>query len=419
MAGNLLSDWDPVWTVMENFPLLEKFSVRSNRVGDVILSVPSTTATVLDRCYTKLRHLNVDENNIRDLSTLLSIGRIFPNLEELVVANNCVATARNNSATTNSSNDEGIGKSLTTDLAAAFPNLVFLDASNCSGLFQGVYGLCAAWSKLPKLQSLSLDDNLDVARFRSDNDHEIFYPSLRHLQFAGTGVTDWEDIEHFRTLSSLRFRNVPILANLSTAAACCQIVGRFPNLVQLNKSSITETERRDAARWCLRDDKHPQHEYWKEQYPEMAARIIQRDNSPTSVSVAGLHSSATVVVVNVTIRSMASSSCTVEPLIRRLPTRLTVDKLKALCARHFGLDLDLQTLHFRNDEKSTFPEPLDRDDYTLADYGVSDGAEILMNEIDVKFLEKERERQAQESVERLEKQESEAYKLSERKKLVK
>ena len=54
-------------------------------------------------------------------------------------------------------------------------------------------------------------------------------------------------------------------------------------------------------------------------------------------------------VCNVTISSMAASSCSMEPVIRRLPGSLTVGRLKALCARVFGLDVDLMSLHYKTE----------------------------------------------------------------------
>jgi hypothetical protein len=59
-------------------------------------------------------------------------------------------------------------------------------------------------------------------------------------------------------------------------------------------------------------------------------------------------------VIGVTIRSMAASSCDMEPLRKRIPTSLKVGRIKAMCARAFGLDIDMQILHFRNEVRLTF-----------------------------------------------------------------
>ena len=107
-----------------------------------------------------------------------------------------------------------------------------------------------------------------------------------------------------------------------------------------------------------------------------------------------------------------------EPLIRRLPLQLTVGKLKALCARQFGLDRDLQTLHYKQRPDSGFPEALDDgcDDHTLAYYGVPDGAEIYMNERPVGVQQQEEALAKLRLEERVEQQERELHDFQERQK---
>lgn len=107
-----------------------------------------------------------------------------------------------------------------------------------------------------------------------------------------------------------------------------------------------------------------------------------------------------------------------EPLIRRLPLQLTVGKLKALCARQFGLDRDLQTLHYKQRSDSGFPEALDDecDDHTLAYYGVPDGAEIYMNERQVGVQQQEEALAKLRLEERVEQQERELHDFQERQK---
>ena len=53
--------------------------------------------------------------------------------------------------------------------------------------------------------------------------------------------------------------------------------------------------------------------------------------------------------ISVTIRSLAPSSCTMEPLRKRLPGSMKVERLKIMCSRAFQLDTDLQMLHFRTE----------------------------------------------------------------------
>merc|ERR1712224_224153 len=77
-----------------------------------------------------------------------------------------------------------------------------------------------------------------------------------------------------------------------------------------------------------------------------------------------------------------------EPIQKRLPSSLTVGRLKSLCWRAFRLDIDLQVLYYRSAEDA-FPTELKEDSYTLAYYGINDCGEVLMNELDLKQLKED------------------------------
>ena len=103
-----------------------------------------------------------------------------------------------------------------------------------------------------------------------------------------------------------------------------------------------------------------------------------------------------------------------DPLVRRLPLQLTVGRLKAMCARQFGLDIDLQVLQYTTGGLAT--TDLDGDERSLAYFGVPDGAEILMKELDVEKQQREQNDAALELQERMAKQEKEFTDLQERQK---
>jgi len=108
--------------------------------------------------------------------------------------------------------------------------------------------------------------------------------------------------------------------------------------------------------------------------------------------------------INVTIHSLSAASCTVAPISKRLPASLVIGRLKQMCKRVFKLDIDLQILHYKADKQSMLVA-LDDDDNSLAYFGVSDGAEIYMNEIDMKAKRREEENVEKERREQMEEQE--------------
>ena len=92
-------------------------------------------------------------------------------------------------------------------------------------------------------------------------------------------------------------------------------------------------------------------------------------------------SSIASTVASLTLRSMAGNSCMMEPQVKKLPVSMTIGSLKQLASRLFKCDIALQRLSFR-DSPSSYPSLMDDDSKPLSYYAVSDGGEVLIEEID-------------------------------------
>ena len=463
LAGNLLSDWSTVAALLHTFGATASLSLAQNRLGNM-QTASLASASWLSAPNTVLQTLNLHGTRITATATLLAIGRSAVHLQELCVAQ-CALHDLNGGHDDNDNADDGQQQQQA--LADAFGHLQLLDCSRCGLESHQV----RAWALLPRLQRLSVDDNPveSVAVVVGGNNDNVnseketlqrYFPSLQHLQVAGSQICSWLDLEQLNALpsvTSLRLRKCPLLEPLGTGEARCLLIARLPALQHLNSSPVTDSERTEAEkRYVLQVHRqvqaaiattnpvraavavnsgdsslsspppsqqeqtrieilalHPQWERLAEKHQEAMSHSLGLANKSNSSLSGGLHlQSLADTVLNVTICSMAASSCTMDPLIRRLPSGLQVGRLKALCARHFGLDIDLQTLHFRTCTDA-FPLAMDDDENTLAYYGVSDGAEILMNEQDVQQREKDAE---QEVVNRMRQQELELNSFQERQK---
>jgi hypothetical protein len=446
LAGNLLCNWDPFFNIICYLPSLTKISFAGNRLGDIEATQLTKRNDIMSE---KLLHLNINEIGLQNLDTILYLGYVLPQLEELIIDNNSKTkilfdkdnkmhedelTTNDEEKNDNIQNNLGIDPSLwqhlATEFSTAFQNLRFLDCSNCcssdndttSGVFRSVPQLITTWSLLPKLEFLNLDDNpiryFNLEQVRCNNEQvptsasNTFYRCVRHIQLSGTQISDWSDLDllnQLPSLLSLRLRYCPLLqgSTISDSTRRSLIISRLPHLQVLNGSVITDMEQREAARWCIRNQnrtlqqkqestivdstinsnnpvkteiviKHPQYDYWVSKYPELVSRGKLFSDRTDETILAD-------TIINVTIRSMVPSSCTMEPIVRKLPRNLTIGRLKGLCSRHFGLDVDLILLQYvvRSDEGS-FPIPIDQSDDTNLDYyGIpTDGAEILMHEIE-------------------------------------
>ena len=396
LAGNLLCNWKEVLKILSRFPLIEHFSVAHNRIRDVDLPIPH-----LDQ----MKKLNLNSCSIGTFQTVQWIGKAMPNLESLCVAFSDFSDIE-------SFDVEGL------------QNLKFLDCSSCqlSSWDKQVY----KFASLPLLEHLSLDDN-PIPHITMSKKRNGDFPSLFYLQIAGTSVKNWIDLEGLNSidsLRSLRLKNTPLTSTMGQGEVRFLSIARFPHLTYFNASAVSRQERVEAERryvslvanLLVRPEnegydmktkllsQNPRYPLLREKYK---ALIIGTQNQGGN-QVRNLASS----VCNVTITSMAASSCSMEPLIRRLPGTLTVGRLKALCARAFGLDVDLMTLHWRT-EADAFPVELDNDDNNLNYYGVCDGAEILMNEIDLDAQRLETKRLEEEMERKMEEQERDAAAMQE------
>lgn len=85
-------------------------------------------------------------------------------------------------------------------------------------------------------------------------------------------------------------------------------------------------------------------------------------------------------LVTITLRNMSfGSNGSLEPLQKKLPKSMTVSKLSLLVKQLFGLEPRLQQLSMRL-YKDAVPTLLEDEQCSLFYYGVTDGAEIFINE---------------------------------------
>lgn len=338
LAGNLLCTWVEVLKIMKQFPALENFSVAYNRIQDVDLPLVQ---------FERMKVLNLNSCSI-GTKTIQWIGNSMPNLERLCIANSDLSDIQ-------SCELEG------------FENLKSLDCSSCQ--LMSWEKQVDKFSSFPKLEQLSLDDN-PISSIQMPAEKEIYFPSLLSLQISGTAFESWSDLEGINlclgTIKSLRLKNTPLTSSMGQGETRFIAVARFAGLDFFNASVISKREKEEAERRYVSlvsnllsklevNNDADKEKFLSEhlQYPKLLEKhknlVISNSNQTNG---AGTNLAASVC--NVTIRSMAASSCDMEPIIRRLPDSLTVGRLKALCARAFGLDVDLMSLHFRTEVRSYF-----------------------------------------------------------------
>ncbi|KAL7438600.1 hypothetical protein ACHAXM_006401 [Skeletonema potamos] len=413
LAGNLLSDWEDVLNIVRLFPNLQNISLASNRINDL-------GSVDLGMSFLNVKSLNLNSCNISSFQTVASIGEAMPHLEELCVAHCSLADIE-------SFGTEGL-----------FENLVLLDLSDCQ---------LTSWQRqimklqnLLQLESLIVNDNvIDCIDVVTEGERHVAFPNLTSLQLAGTNISTWTALDQLNSipsLRSLRLRNTPLTNTLGVGEVRSTAIARLPSLEYFNASPISNRERVEAERRYVStvsrelllissgailaaekgtnrgvsagDDDNAKQIQLFAKHPQFQPLLEKHKDTMLSLAIAGNDSSNQgnigEEIINVTIRSMAAASCDMEPLRKRLPRSLKVGRIKTMCAKYFRVDIDMQMLHFRA-EGDPFPSELDDAEHSLFYYGVNDGAEILVNEVDVEALEREKARQLEDHNRRIKEQE--------------
>lgn len=371
LAGNLLSDWEDVLEILGQFENLVSLSLASNRINDL------NPASLDGFSMMRMINLNLNSTNIGSFKTVQLIGNAMPNLEELCVAHCNLSDLEFYSPVASHADDApDDGNKIPT-----FQNLVLLDLSDCqlTSWVKQILPFC----NLPRLKSLILNDN-GIDHITLMEKHTTIFPKLASLQLAGTSVSSWSALDSLNcipSLRALRFRNTPLTSSLGVGEVRSTAIARLSNLDYFNASPIADRERTEAERRYvsnvarellmvsshavlaatdqslgLGDKKAGEDEPNSKQaqiyahHPRFRSLMEKhKDTMMSSSSVSNLSHQGNIGedVIGLTIRSMAASSCDMEPLRKRIPRSLKVSRVKAMCARAFGLDIDLQILHFR------------------------------------------------------------------------
>lgn len=367
LSGNLLSDWQSVVLLLEQFPLLEELQLTSNLLRDIVIDDDKGnvigTKMVSDDVYPNMRRLVLNRCGICSFRTMQILNHFFPNLEELC-------------ATENDFSDLGFvslklispaeSNELTPSPIHGFSKLSLLDLSDCC---------ISSWSHLerlrllPNLESLIVNENgiesLDCGNAQNDS----YFPALTALHIVQNLIEKWEQIEPITNLNvtSLRFRNNPISKEMGQSEFRSLTIARLPKINFLNASPVTIKERIEAERRYIRvigrillgvstksstdcDNESIASEKKSlllKENPRFEELVKKHKDSMVGLSNEAKCENLAADTINVTIICMAASGCTIEPLHKRLPNSLKVGRLKSMCARAFQVDYDQIILHFR------------------------------------------------------------------------
>ena len=376
LSGNLLHDWKEVAVLLDSFTCLEELCLSSNLLRDItndtspFVSAPfcesnggakremiGTNFQPKRHTYDKLMRLVLNNCGISSFRTLQILDFFLPNLDDICAVSNDFSNL--NMIPSSIGTQKEIGEASPIN---GFDRLETLDLSDCC---------ISSWTHierlraLPCLQKISINDN-EIARIgchnESGNKDFPYFSSLKSIDLVGNQVSSWRDIMSINALSvtSLRFRNNPVTSNLGTSESRNSIIARLCNLDFLNSSPISAKERIEAERRYIRIVARELLLIESGNDIQKRREIILHENSRFDElkekhkdSMLGVNSNISQGgrlandTVNVTISCMAASSCTMDPLRKRLPSSLTVGRLRSMCSRAFDIDYSILILHLR------------------------------------------------------------------------
>lgn len=198
----------------------------------------------------------------------------------------------------------------------------------------------------------------------------------------------------YSPFSCLRLTHIPLFSGKGASEVRPEVIARIERLDVFNGSPVPPRERIDAEKAYLRralrersestdetqnlvewEAKHPRFTYLNDRYAE---ELLPMGASGST----GLQSMASEMIT-VTFQNLVySSGGSMEPMQRKLPCTLTVEKIRLIVKQLFGVEPQAQLLSIRLYKNAVVPTLMDEDSATLRYYGAIEGSEIFINEVE-------------------------------------
>ena len=363
-----LASLQDVWHALARLPRLASWNLMDNPLQQLQLT---TTTTREPSCpFSSLQQLQLSGTLVETWSDLLGIGPI--------------SLDKNGRATDKEANDT---KDLNRNHQDRDTNNGFPRPYLTACLFPALSSLRLDQTPLTQAQGVATTRSTLIARLGPQlqtlngtaiSDRERTDAERRFVRTWSKPVRDWQQQQQQQSLE--QEQNGTVTATTSSLAEPLQ-----PDT--MNKEKDPEAQHHAACFWYLASQHH--------------SALLSHPLSSTNSSSSSSGADWSLSLVSVTLCSHAPNSCDMAALHRRLPLTLTIAKLHALLARHYGLEVDRQELRLalpttttcRSSTRSAHtttttrteavvPTVLDDPDRDLTYFGVVDGCTIYMHERD-------------------------------------
>uniref|UniRef100_A0A0N5BAW9 Tubulin-specific chaperone E n=1 Tax=Strongyloides papillosus TaxID=174720 RepID=A0A0N5BAW9_STREA len=227
----LLTKWSDLFNILKVFPEVRDLSVFGNVLDDLSFQLSNEKIEAYKKVVKNITTLSVG-NCFLNQNCVNVIPLIFENLTELVIAVNPV----NSFCPSTKGNFESLKKLI-------LDECVISDLSFLKG------GLM----KLPNLEEISL---IRSSVENIPDDIYKYLPSLKSMFLRYNDINSWRFVNNIKKIPNLKFLEIELsrLPKYSEGDDVLDfVIAKCPNIVSINKHTITGTERSKAEIIFLRD----------------------------------------------------------------------------------------------------------------------------------------------------------------------
>ncbi|XP_001945495.1 tubulin-specific chaperone E [Acyrthosiphon pisum] len=353
LCNNCFTDWGTVSEIAQQLKHLTTLNLSFNNID--LPQEPNHQLKESFKCLKKIVLGKLDYS----WHEIMSLCEAFPVLEVLEVPDNNIDRLETHSA--------------------VMENLLYLNLENNN----------LSWSEINKLRSLPKLQTLNVNR-NGIKDIQIVpssFPSLEFLMISDNDLLHFEslcELNKLPALCSLRIQNNPLIKGMSVSNYTLQIIARIANLKTLNGTMITLKERQNNERDFLKDLDMIWHRQLKSA-EERAAFLTKHPRYMELIAKYGsdysedLNTSNKIKTIKIRIVNFCKETSTEKDVITKtLPITMTLNRLKDLGKRLFGLGNKQLEFSYLIKEKPDIEYTMENMNQTLDYYSVEDGNTVLI-----------------------------------------
>ncbi|KAK7493396.1 hypothetical protein BaRGS_00015296 [Batillaria attramentaria] len=325
LSRNLIASWDMVARICRQLPHLQKLYLSENR-----LASPEDPQE-LSKAFTTVISLSLNKMSLT-WEKLLQIFSMFQNVEKLYICDNGLQTL---------SDPQGDLQHLT---------MLSLELNHISK-WEEILKL----GRLGQLETLVLADNGVESIYFPDVPHgqkTQLFPKLRQLYLQGNRLSDWSSFDEMNKLQSLEellFGSLPHLGEMETVRET--IIAKIARLSRCNRTLVEEQERKGAEidylkrygpAWLkaggnqdlAKSSPSPEFVAQHPRFQELVEKWGAPETSEMKQQTKSLKDSL------ITLKFHAPQRPDVAIFEKKLPSTMTVAKLRTLVQRLYQLDGD-------------------------------------------------------------------------------